>query len=258
MRFDTKHWPDEEGLQARALTVAAAVAGAAVVGGVYSANKQSDAAENAASAQRDSSAAGIAEQRRQFDMVQQLLKPYVQAGTSALGAQQNLLGLNGANAQQAAIQALQASPQFTSLVKSGENAILQNASATGGLRGGNTQRALMEYRPQLLAQVINDQYAKLGGITALGESAATGTGNAGMQTGNNITNLLAQQGAATAGGYLAGGAAQAGYANAITNGIGLYAGLGGFGSGVSYAGGATPDYSGTNGGFGWKGGVGGF
>lgn len=218
--------------------VAAAVVGSAVVGGVMAGEAQEDAANTAASAQTASTAAGIAENRRQFDAIKAMLQPYVDAGAGSLGAQKDLIGLNGNGAQQAAINALQASPQFTSALRLGENRILQNASATGGLRGGNTQGALAQFSPQLLAQTINDQYSRLGGITSLGQNAAAGVGNAGMQTGQNVSALLQQQGAALAGSALAGGRAQAGMINSITGGIGTYAGMGGFG------GSSTPSFAG--------------
>ena len=83
--------------------------------------------------------------------------------------------------------------------------MLQNASATGGLRGGNTQSALMQFRPDLLAQVINDQYSKLGGLTQIGQASAAGQASAGMQNASNIGALLADRGAALAGGQLAKG-----------------------------------------------------
>lgn len=157
----------------------------------------------------------------------------------SLDAQRNLLGLNGNAAQASAIQALQGSPQFTSMLQQGENSILQNASATGGLRGGNTQAALAQFSPALLAQTINDQYARLGGLTSLGQNAAAMQGNAGMQTGNNIANLLAQSGSAQAGNALAQGRAQAGMWNSLAGGIGSYAGMGGFGQPTAAVGGAT-------------------
>src|ERR1041385_3752111 len=126
--------------------VAAAVVGGAVVGSVVSGNAQKKAANTAANAQQQASEAGIAEQQRQFDEVRKLLAPYVNAGTGALGAQQNILGLNGAEAQRQAMAGIESSPQFASLSQQGENAILANASATGGLRGGNVQGALAQFR----------------------------------------------------------------------------------------------------------------
>jgi hypothetical protein len=204
--------------------VAAAVAGGTIVGGYLSSNAQKGAAETAANAQSQASQAGIDEQRRQFDQVQQLLSPFVNAGTGALGAQQNLLGLNGNAAQQSAISGIQASPQFQALQQQGQDAILANASATGGLRGGNVQGALAQFSPQLLAQLIQQQYSNLGGLTSLGQNAAAGTGNAGLQTGNQITSLLGQQGQAQAGAALAAGKADSSFINSITSALGTFAG----------------------------------
>jgi hypothetical protein len=220
--------------------VAVAVAGAAVVGGYVSSQSQEDAANTAANAQSNSAAAGIAEQRRQFDGIQKLLNPYVKAGTGALGAQQNLVGLHGGGAQQRAINGIQNSPQFHSLMQQGENSILQNSSATGGLRGGNTQAALAQFRPQLLSQLIDQQYSRLGGLTSVGQNAAAGVGNAGMQTGVGVSNLLQQQGAAQAGAALAGGRADANFYGGLGSLAGAYAGYGGFGGGQqAYPAGST-------------------
>lgn len=221
--------------------IAAAVVGSAVVG-AWSASKQADAAGDAAQLQADAAAGGVAEQRRQFDALQQLLAPYAQAGQGALSAQQGLIGLAGPAAQQQAIAALQGGPQFQAMQQQGHNAILQNASATGGLRGGNVQSALAQFSPRLLASLIEQQYARLGGITSIGQNAAAMTGNAGMQSGNSIAALLQQQGAAQAGGALAAGAGQAGIASSLGGGLGLWAGLrgfGGFGGAAPAAGAAT-------------------
>jgi hypothetical protein len=181
-----------------------AVVGATVAASAYSANKSAKAAGKAADAQSEASDAGVAEQRRQYDKMVELLSPYVTAGTGALTGQQDILGLNGASAQKAAISGIEQSDYFKSTAQQGENAILQNASATGGLRGGNTQGALAQFRPQLLNQLVQQQYQNLGGLTALGQNSAAQQGNQGMQSANNIGNLLAQGGAAQAGGYLGG------------------------------------------------------
>lgn len=215
-----------------------AVVGSAVVG-AYSANRQAKAGEQAAQIQGQAAQQGIDEESRRFDAVQALLKPYVDAGGPALTGQQNLIGLNGNDAQRQAIEAIQNSPQFTMLQQQGENRLLQNASATGGLRGGNTQAALAQFSPQLLNQLIEQQYGRLGGMVQLGQNSAAGVGSAGMQTGSNIAALLQQQGAAGAGGALAQGNAYNGYTNAITGAIGLYGGLGGFRSPAALPGGGS-------------------
>ena len=195
----------------------AALAGIAVGGAtLISGMAQADAAESAAQTQAGASQAGIAEQRRQFEAIQKLLEPYVQAGTGAIsqlqpfqqaGAQafeqqQAIAGLRGPEAQRAAIAQIEQSPFLQSQIQQGEEALLQRASATGGLRGGNIQGALAQFRPQMLQEALDQQYARLGGLTALGQQSAAGVGAAGMQTGQAVAGLLQQQGAARAGGAL--------------------------------------------------------
>lgn len=189
-----------------AIPVAAAAVG--VAGSIMGGKSQEKAAGKAAAAQKESALAGIEEQRRQFDLMREILSPYVQAGQGSLGAQQALLGLSGANAQRQAIAQLERSPEMQALVRQGETAILQNASATGGLRGGNTQAALAQFRPQMLSNVIQNRLANLSGITSIGQASAAGTATAAGNTGTNVANLLQQQGAASAGALLAGGAAR--------------------------------------------------
>jgi hypothetical protein len=313
------------------------IGGASVIGGV----SQSKSAKKATRAQQQDADASIAEQRRQFDALQGLLRPYVDAGAPALRGLMDLAGLsptttnwtayansnpalleafrarnagvqggpapvggagnpygigdtpgynpnrafvgsdlflnpndflgnrgkegffnpggrsdiaafggqggqpqtleqfaeqyyrqNGGdisqfqnNPQAQAIAQLEGQPQFQALLRQGEDAILQNASATGGLRGGNTQSALSRFRPQLLNQFIEQQYARLAGITSLGQSSAAGVGNAGIQTGQNIGNTLIGRGEATAAGAGAQGKI---FSNLIGNLGGAFAaGIGG-------------------------------
>lgn len=180
-----------------------------------------NAAEDAANIQAGASQQGIAEQRRQFDFIRELLKPYVEAGAPALQQQQALLGLGGTEAQQRAISALEESPLYQAQVRQGEEAMLQRASATGGLRGGNIQGALAQFRPAMLQEEINRQYGRLGGLTSLGQQSAVGVGTMGQAMGTQVSNLLAQQGAALAGGALA----QPNPFATIGKGLGAYYGM---------------------------------
>ncbi|HEX7891472.1 MAG TPA: hypothetical protein VF522_19125 [Ramlibacter sp.] len=168
---------------------------------------------------------GIAEVQRQFNTVLQLLSPYMQAGSRGIDAYEALAGTKGPQAQQTAIQQLQTSPEFASLVKEGEDAILSNASATGGLRGGNTQGALAQFRPKVLSSLIGQQLGRYGAMAQMGQNSAAGAGSAAMTTGTNTANILQQQGAAQAGGIVAG-------TNAITNAVGNVGGFfAGYGNG---------------------------
>lgn len=218
-----------------AISTGLALLGGSIAGGLLSSSAQKSAASTAAAAQTAAAEMGIAEQRRQFDAVQALLRPYVEAGTSALGQQLALAGVAGPEAQQAAIAALEQGPEFQALTRQGEEAILQRAAATGGLRGGNVQASLAQFRPQVLASLIEQQYGRLGGLTATGQASAAGQATAAQTMGSNITNLLQQQGAAAAGSALARGQATANMWGDITGTIGQIAGMstgGVFGQGV--------------------------
>lgn len=163
------------------------------------------AAQQAMNAQVQSNQASIDEQRRQFDALQNLLNPYVKAGNQALTNQQNLMGLNGFDKQQSAISDIERSPLLQSMYKQAENAILQNASATGGLRGGNIQGALADNRMNILAQAVQGQMQNLSGLTSLGQNAAAGVGNQGMNMAGNIGLLNQNIGQAQAGERLTSG-----------------------------------------------------
>jgi hypothetical protein len=188
---------------------------------------QAKAAGEAADIQSGAAQAGIEEQRRQFDALQAILKPYVdvgapamagyqayaEAGPKAFEQQQALAGVLGPERQAAAIAEIEQGGGFQARVRSGEEALLQRASATGGLRGGNIQAALAQFRPQMLEQEIERQYGRLGGFSdigretqanllKIGQASAAGVGAQGITTGTNVANLLAQQGAAQAGGEI--------------------------------------------------------
>jgi len=148
-------------------------------------------------------------QQKQFDVAQQAgaqaqagLDPYAQAGTDALAQQRALAGLDGPEAQQRALAMIQQSPGFMASVKSGEDAILANASATGGLRGGNVQAALAQYRPQMLDQYINNAYAQFGGLAGAGQQAASQQGAFGLNGAGMQADILGLQGQTVAGNTL--------------------------------------------------------
>lgn len=244
--------------------VSAVTAAVSIGGSVIGGNAQ----KSAANAQRQANSEAIAEQRRQFDQVQQLLSPYVSGGNTGL---QGLLALSGAggggfspsaylaqnpdvaaeaqrlvstgeiqtpeqyaqmhyqqfgqaegraaptgfDAQQQYISQLENSPMFQALARQGEQGILQNASATGGLRGGNVQGALAQFRPAMLNQQIQQQLAQFGGIASLGQNAAAGVGNAGLQTGQRVSGIMQDTGQVQAYGALGQGQALAGGLSAL-------------------------------------------
>ena len=257
---------------------------AGIVGSVASGAIQSSAAKKAAKAQGAAADAQIAETRRQFDLVQSLLNPYVSAGTVGLQSQLDLMGLGGGggtapgitttvipgtttavtghtgsgtsaqdrnlyvgqrsvttpsttqytvngqnfatmeeaqayananktgglsadDAQRAAISKIENGAQFGQLVKQGEYGLLANASATGGLRGGDTAAAMAQFRPAMLQSLIQQQLANYGGLAANGQNAAAMTGTAAQNAGAQVNAALGDKGAAQAGASLASGQA---------------------------------------------------
>jgi hypothetical protein len=198
--------------------IAAGIGAAGAIGGGLIA---SSGASKAAKAQTTADQAAIAEQQRQFDITNANLSPFRQAGLGALDQYGNLVGTNGNPAQDAAIQSLMASPYYQSLYRNGLTATLQNASATGGLRGGNTQTGLANFGADTLAQTIQQQLGNLGSLAGLGYNAATATGQFGANAANNISNLTVQQGQANSDAALA----QAGALSGIFKNLGSIGGI---------------------------------
>lgn len=199
-----------------------AVAGVVIAGG--SAIAQNSAANKARKSQTNAANAGIAETKDQFSQIRALLAPYVQAGNGATDSQKALLGLSGNQAQTDAIKGIETSGQFQELAKSGEDAILQNASATGGLRGGNVQGALGQFRPQLLNTLINQRFAQLGDVASRGQASAAGQAALQGQNAGQVASLLGNVGQAQAGGALGQGAAINTALNGVGTAVGTYAG----------------------------------
>lgn len=225
--------------------VATAIIGGSVISAVGGYYAQKSASEEASGAQRSASEAAIAEQRRQQAESERLLAPYMQAGQAALGQQQALLGLGGAEAQQAAIAQIEQGPQFQAMVEQGETAILQNASATGGLRGGNTQAALAQFRPQMLSQLIQQQMAQLGGLSGAGQQGAMSAAGLGQDSAQGIMRQYGAQGQAAAGAAMAQGQGMASVFGGVGGALGTLGGLGAmgrgpFGGGGGGGGGSAP------------------
>ncbi len=181
------------------------VTGVSAAVGIGGSLLKGSAAKKAAATQSQSEMAAIAEARAAREELRQLLQPYTAAGVPALQQMQAALGLAGPEQQAEFVRMQEESPLFQALARQGEEAMLQQASATGGLRGGNIQGALAQFRPGLLNQFLEQQYGRLGGLTQLGQRSAAGVGAAGMEAAESIGERLSSAGAARAGGQLAQG-----------------------------------------------------
>jgi len=132
---------------------------------------------------------------------------YYQTTGQAAGDDISSFTMTPEQLQQQAVSGIENNPMFQAFARQGEEGILQNASATGGLRGGNVQGALAQFRPALLNQFIEQQYGRLGGMAQIGQASAAGVGAAGVNSASSIADLLGQAGAARAGAALGQGRA---------------------------------------------------
>lgn len=249
-----------------------AVFTAVAVAGLASTAVQASAAEDAEDAQHAANQASLAENQRAREEQQDILAPYVaegipaiermsiyeESGAPALGAlgqyvesaapalaaQQGFAGLGGQEQQQEIVKNIIDSEIYKGMVGQGEEAILQNASATGGLRGGNVQGALSDLRANALRSIYNDQAlrtsdianrgANIAGqvatnaqnatqnVASIGQASAAQDAASVGQAATNSINLLTNQGAQAAGQKLAQGQL---YGNAIGTIGGVYAGM---------------------------------
>jgi hypothetical protein len=133
-------------------------------------------------------------------------------------------GVSANDAQAQAIAQLQQSPLYQSLYRNGQETLLNNAAATGGLRGGNTEHSLANFGSDTLAQVIQQQIANLGGISGTGQNSANNLGTLGQNNANARSQLLQAQGSSQAGGILG----SAGIWNNAFNSLGKQFGSSGF------------------------------
>src|SRR5678815_1311933 len=185
------------------------VAGAIVAGAGIS------AAAGLAGGMMQSNTAAKGQKQAQEMYLQQRndLGPYREAGLAPLQAQQDLLGLNGQPAADVAMANFQQSPGYAWQMEQGLRAIDAGAAARGILNSGATLKAEQKFGQGLADADFSDYYARLMGLTTLGQNSAAG--------GASTTNAAAQTalGGANAQSSIYGNTASAlgGTANALLN-----------------------------------------
>lgn len=242
---------------------AAVIGGSSIIGGTL----QGQASERAAELQAQTAREQLAFQQQVYEQGRQAQQPFTslpirpgesyfdpaltlaRPGQQAASQLSMLLGLpqtdqfgnviqTGMQAGRLdAIRAMEQDPIFLARVKQGEDALLAQASATGGLRGGNIQAALAQFRPQMLSEEISNRIAQLSGIVEagsgqqsdalrIGQAAATGQVAAGNQFSSNLGQTMSQLANAQAARAQSGGQATLGQAfSSVPTMIGTYQGL---------------------------------
>lgn len=208
--------------------VAAAIVGGAVIGAGASmaASNQQKGAANRATALQGS----------MFERTQANLQPYMGTGAQANARLADLLGTSG-NTSAAGYGSLShpftmqdylanQDPGYQFQLQQGQQALQSSQAAQSGVLSGAALKDLVSFNQGMaatgyqnawnrwMAQNTNT-YNRLSGMAGLGENAAAGVGNMGVQTGANMANTITGAGNAQAAGYV-------GAANSINNAVGYY------------------------------------
>jgi hypothetical protein len=243
--------------------IAAAIAGAAVIGGVstvISGNKAANAAKQA-------SDQTVALQKAQFDQTRADNEPWRRTGAAALSSLARAYGVDagpapttaaplqfrwGANGIEMVPQTaapapastdryggFYASPGYQFRLDEGMKAIERRASANGQRFAGSTVKSLGEY----IGNTASDEFGKytggLAGIAGVGQAANAQNQQAGQSYANNAGNAIQNAGNARASAYQNTG-------NAITGGVQNIASAYLYGKGYggnNYAGGYSTPYN---------------
>ena len=232
------------------ISATAALAGATAIGGGLAylgsqnaADAQRDAAAQSAAAQREMTDKSIAAQREMFDIGRTDLAPYREGGVTAQNQLMQLLGIGGNQnapgygkyARDFGMEDFTADPGSAFRLKTGLESLERSGAARGMGLSGAALKGITRYGQDYASNEYQNAFnryqteraAKLDPLFKLytgGQSAAAGAatqaGNLGQNLGNTYSNLgtnlgkaATDAGAATAGGYVAGG-------NAINSTIG--------------------------------------
>lgn len=228
--------------------IEAAIIGSAIVGGVAS-NKaskaQTQAANTAATATRDTTQASIDAQERMFNRQVELQEPFRETGLAAQNRLADLLGISGRTGepgygyglQPFTMAQYQADPGYGFRMREGLKALDRTAAARGGLLGGNQLRGAMQYGQDLASQEYQNAFNRFQTERSNILNPLQSLGGVGQTSANALTSAAGNLGAGMAGAYgnlgsalsanalNAGNARASGYvgmANAATGGLGQY------------------------------------
>lgn len=146
-------------------------------------------------------------QREQLDYLKSVQEPVLNLRNRALPQLYGFYDPTNPQGQQQFIDQAEASPFYQRQREVGEQAILRNQAATGGLRSGGTQQALAGFNADLLNRTVNQN------LQGLGSFAQTP-----IET-SQISNVLGQMGTTQAQGYQAQAQASQGALGGLLSGI---------------------------------------
>lgn len=178
----------------------------------------SESSANATRAQSQSAAAALEELQRQFDIQQGAVQPFRDIALPGLGEASRLAGVMGDPQQRNAIARMLPTPGQEFREAEGERRILQDASARGGLGGGNVLRQLQDFGIGSGRAQVEDQFNRLSGLAGTAQTATGQLGQIGQQFSSGVSDQLTNRANAIASGEAA---QQQAKSNLISTGVGL-------------------------------------
>jgi len=181
------------------------------VASVAAAKIASDASGDASDAQQEGIQAGQKVSKRQAALARSNIK---RSSSRALGnikrstrkainvldpgtAQLQLEALSGASgpeAQTQAFQAFQDSPEQAFLRGQGEQGLLRNQAAIGGLGGGNVRRELQRQAIGLASQDFSNRFNRLGAVQGIQSQRQANVSNLISNRGQQLANIKTNRG----------------------------------------------------------------
>lgn len=160
-----------------------------ILGDITGTNEAAKASKQAAGEQLEF-------QREGLDYMKQVQAPMLEYRNKALPSLYGFYDPANPQGQQQFVDSAMQSPFYNQMIQQGEEAVMRNAAATGGLRSGTTQQNLARNSQNVLQSLVGQQ------LQGLGSFAQTPINTQG------IANQYNMMGGTQAGGTLAAGQAQ--------------------------------------------------
>jgi hypothetical protein len=116
------------------------------------------------------------------------LQPGIESGNQTLKLLGDILGLNGAGAQQSYFSGFQNDPGFMAAQNAGIQAADRSAAARGLSRSGGQQRSLFEFGQRNMLDAYNNRIGSLFNLLGVGQGASNTAAGLTSQTGQGIAD----------------------------------------------------------------------
>ena len=168
-----------------------------VISGLFGGGSKSGS--SAADAQAMYNQQAISEMKRQFNITQGNVQPYMDAGVSALG---NIESSATAGGLDALLAQIMGGDTFGSLVDERQRGVQGQLAAGGLTRSGTAIQEASNVSSDLALQLESMLTGRQTGIANTGVNAATGLGQMGQSNSNTIASLLSNSGQAVSNGIV--------------------------------------------------------